>query len=368
MKNKKISVYAITKNEDKNVFSWYESMKEADEIIVLDTGSTDKTVEYLKKCAKILVYEQQITPWRFDVARNVSLSYVSKDTDICVCTDLDERFEAGWRQKLEKYWTDDTTRAKYLYNWSFDENGNPGTTFYLNKVHSRHDYIWTHPVHEVLTCINKEKEIIIPDMVLNHYQDYTKSRNSYLPLLELSVNEDPLDDRNMHYLGREYMYYGFYDKAISTLHKHLKLKSATWKDERCASMRYIAYSYYKMNYIEEAIMWYKESINEAPYLREPIFDLGNLHYNLNNYEEAYKYLKKALKIKNKTLTYINDEKAWNDYIYDILSISCYYTKHYKEAIKYAKIALSYNKDNKRIQDNIIIFKNTYEKTIQKEKA
>jgi cytochrome c-type biogenesis protein CcmH/NrfG len=50
--------------------------------------------------------------------------------------------------------------------------------------------------------------------------------------LELSVQEDPNDDRNMHYLGREYMYYKQYQKCIDTLEKHLKLKSATWKDER----------------------------------------------------------------------------------------------------------------------------------------
>ena len=49
MKNKyKICVYAISKNEEKFVKRWYESMKEADEIYVLDTGSTDNTVNILK--------------------------------------------------------------------------------------------------------------------------------------------------------------------------------------------------------------------------------------------------------------------------------------------------------------------------------
>ena len=40
----KICVYAICKNEEKFVPKWVESMKEADEIYVLDTGSTDNTV------------------------------------------------------------------------------------------------------------------------------------------------------------------------------------------------------------------------------------------------------------------------------------------------------------------------------------
>jgi len=44
----KVVVYAICKNEEKFANRWFESMKEADEIVVLDTGSTDKTVEILK--------------------------------------------------------------------------------------------------------------------------------------------------------------------------------------------------------------------------------------------------------------------------------------------------------------------------------
>lgn len=368
MKNKKITVYAITKNESKNVLGWYDSMKEADEIIVLDTGSDDDTVKLLKKCSKVIVYQQKITPWRFDDARNISLSYVSKDTDICVCTDLDERFEKGWRKLLESSWQEDTTRAKYLYNWSFDKNGQPGTTFYLNKIHNRSNYSWYHPVHEVLVTNKKENEILIPNLVLNHYPDQQKARSSYLPLLELSVAEDPEDDRNVHYLGREYMYYGYYDKAINMLHKHLNLKRATWKPERAASMRYIAYCYSMINYYDEAIMWYKKAINEAPDLREPYFDLGHLYFKINDYDNSSIYLKKALKIKDKTLIYINEEKAWNGYIYDILSISCYYTKHYKDAIKYAKIALTYDKDNERIKENLGLFNKTYLENKQKEKV
>lgn len=41
----KIIVYAICKNEEKFVQGWVDTMAEADEIVVLDTGSTDGTVE-----------------------------------------------------------------------------------------------------------------------------------------------------------------------------------------------------------------------------------------------------------------------------------------------------------------------------------
>ena len=56
----------------------------------------------IKKKLGVKVAKTKITPWRFDVARNKSLNLVPKDYDICVCTDLDEVFEKGWRKKLEE--------------------------------------------------------------------------------------------------------------------------------------------------------------------------------------------------------------------------------------------------------------------------
>ena len=205
----KVCVYAICKNESKFVERWVNSMKEADEIYVLDTGSDDNTVNLLQENG-VFVKQERITPWRFDIARNKSLELVPEDTDICVCTDLDEVFIPGWREKLEQIWVDKTDRLAYNYNWSLDENNQPIINFYIEKIHTRNNYIWTHPVHEVLTFTKDtyENKITTDEITLNHYPDCTKSRSNYLPLLELSVKEDPLDDRNMHYLGREYMYYG----------------------------------------------------------------------------------------------------------------------------------------------------------------
>ena len=68
----KICVYAICKNEEKNIPLWQESMSEADDIYVLDTGSTDNSVKLLKSLG-VHVKKEIINPFRFDVARNKSL-------------------------------------------------------------------------------------------------------------------------------------------------------------------------------------------------------------------------------------------------------------------------------------------------------
>lgn len=101
-------------------------------------------------------------------------------------------------------------------------------------------------VHEVLKWVGEGvpgPTVTVEGMQLDHHPDPTKSRGQYLPLLELSVEEEPEDDRNTHYLGREYMYRGRWDDCIRTLEHHLSMPTATWKDERAASMRYIALSW-----------------------------------------------------------------------------------------------------------------------------
>ena len=351
----KICVYAISKNEEKFVNRFVDSLQDADGIYVLDTGSTDNTVNLLKKRG-VTVKQEIINPWRFDVARNLSLEMVPDDTDICICMDLDEVIEDGWRERLEKIWNSNVNRLSYNYNWSFDDLGNPKVNFYISKMHDRHNYKWTHPVHEVLTFKGKNEVTFTTDEItINHYPDSTKSRSSYLPLLELSVKEDPMDDRNMHYLGREYMYYQRWNECIDTLICHLNLKTATWKDERCASMRFIARSYQALGRYDEARMWLDKAIKEALYLRDPFVERALLEYRLNNFDEVINYSLEALKITTHTKSYINEPFSWDSTIYDLLAISYYHQNCKDLALKYINLALEMNPDDERLKNNKIIF-------------
>ena len=69
----KIAVYAISKNEEQFVERFAEACKDADYIMVADTGSTDGTVAACER-AGITVHSICITPWRFDHARNAALA------------------------------------------------------------------------------------------------------------------------------------------------------------------------------------------------------------------------------------------------------------------------------------------------------
>ena len=349
----KVFVYAICKNESMFVDRWYESVREADGIYVLDTGSSDDSVSKLKSLG-VNVVSEVISPWRFDVARNRSLDLVP-DCDICVCLDLDEVICPGWRKVLEDVWKDGTTRLRYNYNWKLDSNDNPIVNFYIEKIHCRKGYKWTHPVHEVLSYDGEECFVTTDLITVNHYPDSTKSRSSYLPLLELSVQESPYDDRNMHYLGREYMYYGEWKKSIEVLEKHLSLPSATWRDERCASMRFISRDYQNLGDYDSARVWLDRAMHEAPYLRDPFMERALLEYRLENWDGVILYCLRALDIEKHGKSYINESFSFDNTVYDLLSLGYFYIGNVNRALYYVDKAIEMDSTDERLLNNRKIF-------------
>lgn len=349
----KVVVYAISKNEEQFVDRWMDSMGEADQVVVLDTGSEDGTAARLReRGAKVTV--EKIFPWRFDRARNRSLELVDEDADICVCTDLDEVFHPGWRKILESVWTPAVSRGRYRYTWSFQPDGSEGVVFWIDKIHSRRGYRWTHPVHEVLEWMGEGEpglSVFAEGIQLDHHPDPSKSRGQYLALLELSVEEAPEDDRNMHYLGREYLFRGRLDDCIRTLKYHLSMPSAVWKDERAASMRYIAGALAAKGERQEARDWYLRAVAEAPYLREPYLDLAMLLYEERQWDGVLYFTGCALEITERPRTYISEAAAWGSRPYDLQAVAYFYTGRYEQALEAVKKALCLEPDNERLRNN-----------------
>jgi len=335
-----------------------DSMCEADAVYVLDTGSTDDTAARLRARGAI-VETETVSPWRFDVARNRSLEMVPDDADICVCTDLDEYFHPGWRVLFERAWIPGTSRAAYRYTWNFNPDGSEGYVFWTEKAHTRFGYRWTHPVHEVLSWTGDGREggkVYIEGVQLDHRADNTKSRSQYLPLLEMSVLEDPDDDRNMHYLGREYYFHRRWNDAIVTLKRHLTLPRATWVDERCASMRYISRCYMQLGDRKEAVRWLLRAVAEAPHLREPYLEFADLLYQQKDWCGVIFMVNCALAITERPRTYICEPFAWGSFPYDLLSIAYFHLSQWKSALKNAEKAFALAPDDARLQENCALLR------------
>ena len=360
MNDYKICVYTICKNEEKFVDRWYDSVKEADYIVVLDTGSTDRTMELLAAKPNVVVKQKIFEVFRFDEARNESMKLIPQDTDICICMDLDEIMQKGWAALLRQKWSDNIDSVLYTIYWSFSKDGRPEVVYKQKKIHKPNEYVWEHAAHEVLTYIGDypENEIYVPELIKEHHADSTKSRSNYLPLLELDVDEKPEDDRARHYYARELMYQGRYKEAIEQFKIHLSLPSSIWEPERSASMRYISKC---SNNINEKEKWLLKAMGETPYLREPFIDMALLQYSISNWCGVVYFCNRALQIKENNKIYTNEPQAWNEVPYDLLSIAYWKIQNYKEAYLSAEKAYEINPNDERIANNVRLLKQYYDK-------
>ncbi|MCD7946681.1 MAG: glycosyltransferase [Oscillospiraceae bacterium] len=352
MRRHKVCVYAICKNESHFVDRWMDSMQEADLVVVTDTGSTDDTVEHLRARGAV-VYVQPFNPFRFDVARNASLSHVPDDVDIAVCTDLDEVFHPGWRAHLERAWQEDATMGNYIYNWSLKPDGTPDTQFHYFKIHRPKDYVWSCPIHEFLRYAGTgpEKKVFLEGVVLDHHPDPEKSRGSYLPLLEMAVAEEPESDRMTYYLGREYMYAQRWADCIRTLEGYLKLPSAWWAEERCAAMRWIAKAYHECGDDDTAYRWYWRAIAEVPGMRDAYVEFAQIAYARSDWQSVLFATKRALTIPEKSTCYVNAGYAWDATPDDLAAIACFQLGLYTQALAHAERALTFAPEEPRLRKN-----------------
>lgn len=319
----KISVYAICKNEAKHIIRWHESIKEADEIVVLDTGSTDNSVKLLKQLG-VKVVKKKIKPWRFDDARNLSLDLVSLDMDVCLSLDMDEVMLPGWRQGIEAAFVNGVTeiRYPYVFNWNDVECTIPRITMYNFKIHARHGYSWKYPIHEIVSCDEEEKavSVTVENIHCHHYPDATKERN-YQVLLDQACIDEPDNERFSHLRGRELMMYNKYEEAIIELERHLTLKDSN-NQCRALSHRYIARCMKSLNIPNNFILEHMlKSVAESPYQRESWVWLSQIWLDVGNYPQAYACAQTGLKITDKTTSFESEEGCWGDIPHKISEIA-----------------------------------------------
>lgn len=343
----KIAVYAISRNESQFVKRFCESAKQADLILIADTGSTDDTVELAKECGAT-VYNISVRPWRFDKARDTALNLIPGDFDVCISLDLDEILELGWREEIERVWQEDTTRLRYKFDWGC------GISFYYEKIHHRTGYSWHHPCHEWPRIDPRLTEVWAhTDMLLvSHHPDPTKSRGQYLELLEVASKEDPQCPRNGFYYARELTFHYRWNDAIEALKRYLGLPGATWETERCYAMRLLGKSYEELGNWQEGLKWYRLAVAECPWTREPWVDLSMATYRREMWAESYSAALSALNIVDKQAVYTADPAVWTEKPYDLASVAAWRLGLKEQAIEFCKKALEFNPTDNRLLANL----------------
>lgn len=344
----KICVYAISKNEAHFVERFCDSAKDADVILIADTGSTDGTGEVARRCGAV-VYDIHIRPWRFDLARNAALALVPADVDVCISLDIDEVLEPGWREEIERVWVPGvTTNLWYLFDWGC------GVRFPHRKIHSRHGYKWKHPCHEDLHIDPRVTDVKAwtDKLLVSHYPDPTKSRGQYMDILEAAVKEDDRDPTHFFYYARELTFYRRWDDAIVALNKYLSMNAASNQNERCYAMRLLGKCFAEKGDSVQAEKWYTAAAGEAPNTREPWCELAMLMYRQQRWEECFAYSMRALRIKDKALVYTCDPAVWGHWPHDLASISAWHLGLRELSVQQAKICVELSPDDTRLKANL----------------
>jgi glycosyltransferase involved in cell wall biosynthesis len=305
-----IAVYGIYKNEQKHMERFLNSIQIADEIVLCDTGSDDGTNQIIKHYQKthphlnLKVYTIFVSPWRFDDARNASLSLVSPGIDLCISLDIDEYLPEGWKEYLLGKWEPDYTRYHHKYKTVWP-NGSVSEHRH-ERIHVRTGYLWKLPVHEILEYHGQEKVKWLDDFWIYQEPDEQKSRSHYLPLLEQSVRERKDIWKSWCFLALEYSAAGRNGEALEALDKALQLE-----DSDKAYLYKLKHLIYKdQNEVQAALINLEQAILLMPHRREPLFQKALYLQQLGRNTEAYFTIKAGENLTEKIIDYHYNPAAW----------------------------------------------------------
>ncbi len=226
-----ISQCMIVKNEEKNIrraLSWAKEVVQ--EQIVVDTGSTDRTVEIAESMgAKIFHFE-----WcdDFSAAKNYAIEQASGNW--IAFLDADEYFTVEDARKLpevirtaEKNFSQNGTPDVIRATWA--QLNDEGKVFAVSEqdriFRNKKDVRYRKPIHEVLAARGRDLQLIDATDVLSiMHTGYLRSviaekgkRN--VPLLKKAVQDNPDDYDSWAYLAEAFSAEGNYIEALHTSEK-----------------------------------------------------------------------------------------------------------------------------------------------------
>lgn len=310
----KISLCMIVKNEEQTIRRCLESVKGAvDEIIVVDTGSTDTTVSIALDCgAKVSLF-----PWNgsFSDARNASLDQAGGDWILYLDADEElagEESRAGLRRAVEK----ESAEGFFIkiINYLGEEGRiEPHQDVVFRLFRNRREYRFRGAVHEQVAGPIREKNQsavfrLAEGVLINHYGyldstvDGRGKINRNLGIIAKEMEREPENRELRFYFGVELYRAGRYPEAARELSA-----AAEGIDADAIYLprlvRYIVMSHQAAGEPEKALQTALGSMNFFPHYADLYYYAGRLFMELKNYVSARDYLLKAVSMPEQPAHY-----------------------------------------------------------------
>ncbi|MGL5329537.1 MAG: tetratricopeptide repeat-containing glycosyltransferase family 2 protein [Peptostreptococcaceae bacterium] len=351
-----ISLCMIVKDEEAVIRRCLESVKNiADEIIVVDTGSTDKTKEIVNEYTNKIYDFEWIDD--FSAARNYSFSKATKEYVMWIdADDVILPYDQEEFLKLKKDIDSSVDTVMMKYNTAFDENGNATFTYYRERLFKKEiNPVWLDPIHEVIV---PSGNIIHSDISITHKKLYDEYSDRNLRIFEKMISlGKKLNPRQQFYYARE-LYYNFkYEEAIKEFNDFLDSKQG-WI-ENCISACIDLYNTY--NAIGDKENGFKALLRSFEYDEprpEICCHIGNYFLQKGMYNASIFWYNTALNYKENATSggFINYN--FNGYIPCIQLCVCYYRiGDTKKAIEFNELAANFKPNDSAVEFNRNFFKN-----------
>ncbi|OCT14338.1 glycosyl transferase [Paenibacillus pectinilyticus] len=223
-----ISLCMIVKNEEQALGRCLHSVRDvADEIIIVDTGSTDRTKEIAASFGAVIYDFAWIDD--FGAARNYSFSKATQSYILWL--DADDEFEEIDRIKLValKQTLDPSVDSVSMnYHLSFDATGKVTSSLRRNRLVKRErDFQWEGPVHEVLIVGGK---ILAADVAVTHKKDKEHTDRNLRIYRKREEAKEDFSPRDLYYFANELRDHGLHTEAIAYYERFLDTKKGWIED------------------------------------------------------------------------------------------------------------------------------------------
>lgn len=268
----------IVKNEEKNIKRCLDSIESiANEIIIVDTGSNDETLNICSNYnAKVINHK-----WNndFSEARNVSLEYATKDYILFL--DADEKISKENLEKLKALLSSKKLAEGYFFRLTNIINGTEvGEYVVFRFFKNKRKYRFRGKVHEqIANCIqkhNKDKCIENIDIKIYHYgydPNKVNIESKYKRNMGIlnTYTEEEKDAYYFYVLGNEYARITDFKSAIESYEKSLDLMELKYN--------YVFYPYLILNIV-------KAYSNEKQFY-ESIKFIEKIRFSIPNFKDLY---------------------------------------------------------------------------------
>lgn len=356
-----LSVCMIVKDEEKNITDCLESIKDvADEFVVVDTGSSDKTKEVVSKYTSNIFDFKWIDD--FSAARNFSLSKATGDFILwCDADDIVENPQdilPLLKQDFDIhdfniiYGNDNFSQARLFRNFR--------NIRFAGRVHE-------YPVLDDL-FFEIKTDLPTPQRVISHqretkvnvrhktekYRTEDRSERNYR-ILKKELEEDPDNARTLFYLGNALKELKRYDEAVETYRKYLKV--SIWVDEKWMAQRYIGCILQWQGKYEGAIRELEQAIKIDDRWAESYYYIGESHFLLKNYEACIEWMLKAAEKELPLSPLWKEVSVYQSAPYRYLFASYDVMGDFEKAAHYCRLACEKKPGDKWLEGRLLYFEN-----------